>query len=43
METMTWEEYLDYLESIATTKTELESIKVLRGKGELKWIMINMI
>lgn len=32
MKTMTWKEYLDYLESIATTKTELESIKVLRGE-----------
>jgi hypothetical protein len=30
METMTWNEYLDFLESIATTTSELESIKALR-------------
>ena len=27
METMTWKEYLEYLKSIATTKTELEIIE----------------
>ena len=30
METMTWEEYLKYLEDIATTKEELEVIKILK-------------
>ena len=32
MEIMTWKEYLKYLESIATTKTELKIIKELRGE-----------
>ena len=32
METMTWNEYLDFLEERATTKSELESIKRLRGE-----------
>lgn len=27
METMTWKEYLEYLKSIATTKTELDIIE----------------
>ena len=30
METMTWNEYLDFLENIATTTSELESIKTLK-------------
>ena len=27
METMTWKEYLEYLKTIATTKTELDIIE----------------
>ena len=29
METMTFQEYLEFLKDIATTKEELESIKIL--------------
>lgn len=37
METMTWEEYLQFLKDIATTKEELKFIESLRNKeGEKK-------
>ena len=31
METMTWEEWLQFLEDIATTKEELDTIEILRS------------
>lgn len=36
METMTWNEYLDFLEDNATTKSELESVELLRAGSETK-------
>ena len=32
METMTWEEYLQFLKDIATTKEELDLIESLKGE-----------
>lgn len=36
METMNWNEYLDFLEEKASTKSELESVDTLRNGSETK-------